>query len=287
MPSGSLGAATSLVAVLAACGGASQPAAPPVEVPARTATAGDELLAVVPAGAELILELDIARLRANAAVGPVVTAMAGQSSFGLGFDLVRDADTVVMASYSLGSAEAATLTVVRGDRVGQLREARRLDDRTAALGPASLLDRAEAAATGSEPSMAADAGFLRLRTAAMPEAAPGASLRATARLDFDARVGLASMFDLDAAPVTVSIWGDVADDLAVVALLRGDDPGDARELTAEVEAWRARWSRAPALSIVFRTLVSAIEVAPKGDVARAVLVIGPRRLEQLVALGAP
>ncbi|HTR52296.1 MAG TPA: hypothetical protein VMJ10_16395, partial [Kofleriaceae bacterium] len=57
---------------LVACGGGAKPAAP-VAAPAKPATAFDRILPLLPDGAQVVVELDLARLRANAVVGPVVT----------------------------------------------------------------------------------------------------------------------------------------------------------------------------------------------------------------------
>src|SRR6185436_16906421 len=74
------------------------------------------------------------------------------------------------------------------------------------------------------------AELLELRRHAMPEKAPGASLRVTARLPFDARVALAHETGLDAAPAQLSAWADVVDDLALIVDCDAADPGsgDAR-----------------------------------------------------------
>jgi hypothetical protein len=123
----------------------------------------------------------------------------------------------------------------------------------------------------------------------MPEKATGAVLRVTARLGFDARVALASALDLDAAPASVSIWGDVADDLAVVADVDasdgggavGDQVGDA--VAAAIEVWRDQLAgRAEIVALGLRPAVETIQVAPRGEDVHVVALVGPRRLSRVV-----
>ncbi|HVK83920.1 MAG TPA: hypothetical protein VM513_07425, partial [Kofleriaceae bacterium] len=60
--------------VLVACGGSSTK--PPVTTQAQRpqiATAADRILPLLPEGAQVVIEIDLARLRANAVVGPLVT----------------------------------------------------------------------------------------------------------------------------------------------------------------------------------------------------------------------
>src|SRR5262245_53853887 len=99
------------LAVLAvACGqrpppGAAEPAAPQA-VPER-------MLAMLPQGAQVVVEIDLARLRANPIVGDVVTrALAGRSELPAGVPAppLAAADQVVLAAYGVGTAQAATLT---------------------------------------------------------------------------------------------------------------------------------------------------------------------------------
>ena len=51
-------------------------------------------------------------------------------------------------------------------------------------------------------------------------------MRITARLPFDARVALARQTGFDAAPAQLSLWADVADDVAIVVDADAADPGD-------------------------------------------------------------
>src|SRR5262249_4342455 len=121
------------------------------------------------------------------------------------------ADSVVIAAYGLGTAEARTVMVFTVD--GQT-------------------ETAGEVATG--PTLADDDDLLALRASAMPAKATGAVVRVAARLDFDARVAIANRLGVDSVPATASIWGDVADDLAIVADL--DDPDS--DLPTVVAGWR-------------------------------------------------
>jgi hypothetical protein len=222
-----------LAVALCACGGGAKakPAAEPL--PARAATAGDALLAYLPPGADGVAELDVARLRANPVVGELVGAVGPRAALGL--DPLRDLDVVVIAAYRVAREDAATLFVVRGRNLDQVPNADRVDEQTVLVGPEALRARSKA-------SLLDDDAFLRLRAAAMPEKAEGAALRMTVRLAGNARVAAAGKLALDEVPATLSLWADVADDAALVALLGGDDPADARRLaklvvTAKAPSW--------------------------------------------------
>lgn len=284
-----------VVCVAAACGpdatGATAPA-PPIEVPPRAATAGDELLALAPRGASMVAELDIARLRDNEVVGPSVAALASvdvdAAELGVGFNVVRAADAILIASYAVGADEAASLTLVRGPAVGELEVGAAIADNTRAIGPEDLVARAAEVASSGGASVADDAALMRVRAFAMPEQATGASLRIAARLDFEARVALAGRFELDTVPVSISIWGDVADDLAIVAMMAAGDNDEAVDLVNAFAAWRDRaagdrWVQSHLLHFALRD----ITVERRGQSARAVLLIGPRRLQRLVEQLAP
>ncbi len=116
-----------LAVVLAACSHGKSVESPNVD-PAPT-TPGDKLLAMLPPGAQVVIEIDLARLRANPAIGAVVTqALAVRAnedvpdpkdtkdpkSLGLGMPAspLAGADQIVLAAYGVGTAQAATLTVL-------------------------------------------------------------------------------------------------------------------------------------------------------------------------------
>jgi hypothetical protein len=254
-----------------------------LDVPQRAGTAAEELLSVMPAGADALLEIDLARLRANATVGPLLRAVAGAGELDLGFDIVRSADLVVVASYDIGDATAAKLTIVRGPGVNDIAGARPLGDDTVVLAPPQLAARMDEVRAGAQPALAQSRALLRARAIAMPDKADGAAIRAAAVLDFDARVALARELDLDAVPRVLSVWGDVADDLAVVAHLDGDDPGEGRRLARAIERVRDRMADSDAASrLVVGYVVRGAQVTARGASARAVLVVGPARLARIV-----
>ncbi|RMH42811.1 MAG: hypothetical protein D6689_07050 [Deltaproteobacteria bacterium] len=276
----------------AACGG---PAArPPEPVPQaarpRLPTAGDPLLAWLPAGANVVVELDLARLRSNPVVGPVAAAAATQLPARMSG--LAGADVVVLAAYAVGGAEADSVLLVRGGGAPPA-TAVALDAGVVALGPPALVARVEAVRAGRGRAVAEDDVFMRLRDAAMPERAGAATVRVTARLDFDARLGLARLLGADDVPASASVWADVVDDAAAVAVLAGERAGDGRALAAAIDRWRARWAADPrARAAGVAQLADRVRVDERGAVARAVWVVGPRALRRTARrlarrLGAP
>lgn len=279
-------AAVMTALVVAACGGkgASTATKPrPIVVPARAATPGDRLLALLPGGAELLCEIDLRRLRAN----PVVGALVKRFETGAGrIDdaLVKKTDLVVIAAYNMGTAQAATLTIVRGAAItpAEAKNATRIDEHTFALGPARLVDQIAQLQVGKTPAVTKDTALMRARALAMPKRAHTASVRLSANLDFEARISLARVTGLDAVPATVSVWADVIDDLALVALLGGSDPGEAASLTQAATAWRTRLLRNPGVrKLALIPVVRQIDIRTAGRFSRLVLLIGPKRLAAL------
>jgi hypothetical protein len=109
-------------------------------------------------------------------------------------------------------------------------------------------------------------------------------VRMAARLGFESRLSLARRLELDAMPAWLSLWADVADDLAAVALLGGDGAGEARDLAQAVTRIRDRLARNAAIRrLGLARTVAGTEVKVSGSDVRVVLVVGPRRLGQLVA----
>lgn len=269
-----------LALALAACSRSSTRAPDPevATAPARAATAGDRLMARVPAGAQLVLEVDLARLRANPAVGALVTGLVdGDAALPGPLPPLTGADAMVLAAYRLGTAEATAITVVEGGTAP--RDAIALDDRVWAIADEGQTARLLAVGAGA-PSLAGDGALRVVRDQAMPAAADGASVRVAARLDETARRGLGVSLDLvDPPPATISLWADVADDLAVIVRL-GDDPGQA----ATLRAVQARLAALPELGLLgVRPAVTAATIARDPAGARGVLVIGPGRLARAVA----
>jgi hypothetical protein len=255
--------------------------APVVSVPARAATAGDRILALAPTGAEAVLEVDLARLRGNPAVGPLVRAVTASQLARP--DLMGASDLLVFCSYRVGEADAAQLVFAAGAEVERLPGARVLEADLVAIGPPALLDRVDLVRAGIQPPLSADRALARVRAMAMPERARGASLRMAARLGFEGRLSLARRLELDAVPAWLSVWVDVADDLAAVALLGGDGAGEAQDLAHAVARVRDRLSRTtPARRLGLGRAVARTAVNVQGSEVRVVLVVGPRRLGQLV-----
>jgi hypothetical protein len=264
------GAFPGLLFLLVACGSAkpARPGKPVIEVPTRAPTAGDVLLEYLPPNPDAIAELDLARLRKNPHLGEVLAAIPRTLTHG--FDPLRDVDIGVAAVYRLAADEAATLIILRGEGLmkATLYEATRLDDRTVALGPAELRARARSETTREPPPE-----MMALRAAAMPAKAEGAVLRIAARLDAAARVGAAGRMGIDEAPATLSVWADVADDAALIAILGGDDAANARRLVRLVENGRDRLA-----GLVPPAVLQELQVEAKGNVARVIWVVRPKRL---------
>ena len=291
---------TSLIALAlgatawAGCGGHNGPEKnprgklpPAYQVPARAETAGDSLMALAPSGADIALEVDIARLRANPVVGPLIAQLASTSLeraagpiAGVQGDWLDATDALLLCAYHVGGASAVTITLIRGSApIGA-----RLDPRTSVLADADWVARVRAVAAGDAPPLADDRAFMRIRTHAMPAAAQGGFLRIAARLGFEARVALAGRLDLDAVPAALSVWADVADDFAVIAQLDGTEPDDGETLKAGAAAAVDRlaqvpWIRARYLHFILRT----VDISARDTTARMTLVIGPKRLHNLVA----
>ena len=230
-----------------------------------------------------MLEIDLARLRANSAVGPLLSAL--QPSGIARPDLFSAASLLVICSYRVGESDAGQIVFAAGAEVERLPGARVLEEDLVALGPPALLDRVDLVRAGAAPPLRADRALLRVRALAMPERAPGASVRMAARFGFDGRIALARRLELEIVPAWLSLWADVADDLAAVALLGGDGAGDAHELARAAIRLRERVAAsAPARRLGLGRIAAQSDVDVKGDEVRVALVVGPRRLGRLVAL---
>lgn len=259
-----LAAATALVG---GCGGGSksglgQPLPP---LPERAATAGDSLLAMLPAGAEVVIEIDLERARGNPVIGGLVGKLlereAGEEQGGaeadplasLGAAPLAHARAVVVASYHVGSAEAGSLTLLRCDgpaapRAAALR-ATAIGDDVLALGPPELVEQAQLVAAAAIPASSSQLhSLLALRAKPMPEGATGAVLRVTAELSFEARVSLARQTSLEAPPARLALWADVADDAALVVMADSrDEEQAARPASSQASqaSQASRSSKAP------------------------------------------
>jgi hypothetical protein len=277
-----------LLCALLGCGGA--PARHRARVPIRAATGGEGLLGLCPAGADAVLEVDLGRLRANPTLGPVLARLGALTAADKapGARPLSDPDLVVAAAYHVGRPDAGTLILVRGAALDArlaaagFAEAQALDAHTVALGPPALRTAAAALLEGGA-AMDGDDAFLALRAAAMPTLAEGAALRLTARLDAEARIAAAAQLGVDEVPASLSLWTDVADDLALVAILAADDEAGARRLAAAVAVARD--------GVLTRLLLAATGAAPTGGLraevigagVRVVWVVGPRALADWAA----
>jgi len=277
-----------LLVCAAGCGGGRRgDAARPGPVERRVVTSGAELLATVPEGADAVLELDVARLRGNQVVGASVRALSPwlrerAAASALPVDLPLDADLVVAAVYDLAGADAAMLVLVRGTAIDAAAvtaaapDTALVDAHTFAFGPPALRARVDQVAHEQARAITADGAFLRLRDTAMPLRAPGASLRLTARLSPRARVAAAGRLAYDGAlPASISLWADVADDFALVALLDTDSAAEALELAADIDDGVKRAGRLLAIPLALRR----IRATPGESSVRLIWTIGPRALK--------
>ncbi len=281
--------------VAVACGGHGGKPASSQPIAYEPKTAADRILPMLPDGAQVIVELDLARLRANPIVGALVTsALTGEGLPVLPGDVpvspLAKATALVLASYGVGTAQAATVIVLATTE--EVAGSTRLADGIVALGPvdwvAQLEARAALAADATTP-LAPSRDLVALRDHAMPANAPGASIRVTARLPFDARVSLARETGLDPAPAQVSIWGDVVDDLAIVIDVEASDPGDAKtkqpgnRLEAGMRGVLAGIADLPAVrALGLPTSLTRARLVVRGTWVRAIIAVGPSHLQRVV-----
>jgi hypothetical protein len=194
------------------------------------------------------------------------------------------ATVVVLAAYQVGTADAATVTLVatRGEIAG----ASRIADGVVALGPPALVARCAAVAAGHGDSAAGEAELIALRARAMPAGVPGASLRATARLSLDARVALAPVLGPDLAPASLSLWADVVDDAAAVAILDARDPAGGGGERTQVALERLRIALAGSTALLqlgLAPVVRGARVVRKGDRLEVVATVAPARLVEVTS----
>jgi hypothetical protein len=288
--------------VLAACGG--PPKVPQVAVPvvvSRPKTVLDRMVALVPPGAQVIVELDLARLRANGVVGGVATRLLGQLQ-AQSFDVLHGlpeaitatgsplagADAVVLAAFGVGTAQAATITLLATK--AEVPSGRRISPELVAIGPPAWLDQLVARETIDETTpLTVGAELQKLRDHAVPDGAPGATLRITAQLAFDARIALARQLGVEMAPAQLSVWGDIADDVAIVVDADATDPGDKKNRNAPARM-QASLRRAfatlgddPAIrALGVTSSLDNARFVVGGTWARAVVTMGPAHLKRVV-----
>ncbi len=289
-----------MVAVLG-CGrgGAKLPKTSAAVRPAVT-TVGDRILPLLPEGAQVVVELDLARLRNNPVVGKLVTDLLTGPAMPLGISAdirlspLAHVETLVLASYGLGTSNAATVTILATD--DKVPNGVVLGNGLVALGPvewtAQLEARAALSGLGTEtnaPPILASKELLALRDHAMPQGAPGAALRITARLSFDARVALARQAGLEAPPARISIWADVVDDLAIIIDADAVDPGDARskhptrKLETGVRGVLAGLAGEPSIrALGLPSSLSGARIVAQGSWVRTIIAVGPTHLQRVV-----
>jgi hypothetical protein len=285
-----------LAFVACACGGQSRTSSAQA-TPARPATLAERMIALLPDGVQLLVEVDLARLRANPVVGEVTSRVLddlGEDAKLPGLPMsvpgspLAAADLVVLAAYGVGTAQAATVTLLatRKDVAG----ATRLAPDVVALGPPEWVDQlaARAAIAAREP-LVPTLELMRLRDHAMPKQAPGAVLRVTAQLPFDARVTLARELGLPTAPAQLSVWGDVVDDLAIIVDGDAADPGDqdvkeaAQRLADAMRALLAAAGNEPALRALGLTgALRDVRMIDQRSWVRTIITVGPRQLARAV-----
>jgi hypothetical protein len=283
------------VVAFAGCGGGARSAQPRAEVAAaaRAESPTEKLLPLVPDGAQVVVEIDLARLRGNAVVGPVATKALAQ----LGADVtlpglplavqgspLASADALVLAAYGVGTQGAATLTLVatKGEVPGGVR----LADDLVVLGDPAWVEQVEGRARiARKHTISANAELLALRDHAVPKGAPGSTLRVTARLPFDARVALARASGIDTTPSRLSLWCDIADDLAVVIDADASDNGErgdkdaAKRLAASLRGVLGAIADAPTTrALGVPTSLEQAHLVAQGSWVRAIISIGPHHL---------
>lgn len=263
--------------VLLACGGTATPAAPIVL--ARATTAGQGLLSVAPIGADLLLELDLKRLRDNPVVGDVLSSVASPENAAT-VDLLQQAEVALLCVYNIG--EAPRQLIILRSQAESLPGTVALGEKVFAVGDAELLSLA-AGIQGPEQSMLADEEMLRLRNQVMPAEARSAALRVAVRLDFDARVAIASKVAMSEVPISMAVWGDVVDDMAVIAHLASEAQGEAPRLEKAVLALLKRVaSHVFSRSLGLSTPISGARVTRDDKVVKVLVLLGPKRLQYVV-----
>ncbi len=244
------------------------------------------LLAFVPPDAELIVELDVARLRNNPALGQLArqlidsdVPLAPQTSLPPGIPTsLRGVDAIVLASYHVGGADAQTLTLLQA-APGQTVAGVIVAPGIVAVGPENLA--ASAVLLGAKPTLQnqLSPALATARQRATLVGSQGAVLRIAAHL------APAVARDLR-LPVDVAAWSDVVDDaVLIVACPKQDAPAMQQRVKHA--------ARLPLLGVLglAPSLVDAA-LQPMGAWSRVVVVVPPNRLRRVVqrasaALGKP
>lgn len=281
-----------IVLVAIACGGGGKAKTSKAEPLPEPKTVSDKIVHLLPHGAQIVVEIDLARLRANEVVGPAITkALAAPVDLPkhLPTPPLAVADAVVFAAYGVGTSSAATLAVISSSQ--EIPDSTRLGDNLFAMGPPEWIRQLEsrAALTLGKTPVTAPPELLHLRERAMPDGAPGASLRVTARLPFDARVALAKDSGLESAPAQLSIWADVVDDFVIVIDADSIDPGE--KATTKARARLERLIRVALRSLADEPKLRALglsssigraRLAAGGSWIRTIIEVGPSQLKRVI-----
>ncbi len=273
---------------VAGCGARAKRPSPANAAPVTPSGPAEHLLALLPEGAQLVAEVDLPRLRANPTIGPLVAKLLGDGGIPIlsGF---AEADLVTFAAYGLGTTEAATITLMTAK--APISGTTRIADGIYAVGPTSWVSQVEARAAieASGTPLTVPQKLIDLRSRAMPPRAPGASLRISAQLAFDARIALSRMTGIEGAPGRLGVWADVIDDFGIIVDADATDPGEksikrsVARMKATMRAALATLARDP--TIIALGLPSSLEqakVITRGSWVRTIVVIGPRHLQRVV-----
>ncbi len=198
----------------------------------RAQTAGDAILRYVPDGANLLLEFDLERVRKNEKVGKAFES----GSSDLSMVGVAKISTLVLAGFHVGTKEAGMLIFVKSKSKPEETFTRVHGDIYVA-GPPQLKKRIAPMKAHPKQSILGDKQLMALRAGAMPEKAKAASFRAVYNIDLQQQLGLANIMGIEVAPSSLSVWADVADDFALVAMANSRSAVEREEVVRAAKRW--------------------------------------------------
>jgi len=197
-------------------------------------------------------------------------------------DLLQEATVFVVAVWGVGTTARQLIVFQARDGV-ELDGAAALGEGRYAVGEPSLVARAVGLSATPEDSLLEDVALLRLRAQVMPEGAESAAVRAVARLDFDARVEVASKFGMSEAPISLALWGDVVDDMAIVAQVTGESEESHERLQRAILLLRKRIANKAYVKFLgLSAPLQQARVTRMGATVQVVLVLSPKRLALVV-----
>lgn len=252
-------------------------------------SADERVVALLPAGAQLVIEFDMKRLRAHPLLGDLwgtvaevlktVGASKALAAPGLGtqFDPVLDADLLVVGAYDIGSPAARTVTLSRGAVAppGGILVA----DGIYAVGPDGMVGEmiARAGTPGALP-----AAFRVLRQAPMPAGATGAIVRATGRWPKTSATDLQGFLGTSVVPTDVALWFDAVDDAALVVHAHIDDELARSTFVSSLQGAAATLATSPwARALMLSKALAAVKVGQRDEAVVMVILVGPKRLTQV------